>query len=83
MPSHIIKFLAMVLRRIWLGLHDSKVEKEFGRVIFYASSLLLDFRYIKDIDSKAAGAVICKFTFGPSFIEELLASLRKLVLIID
>lgn len=33
--------------------------------------------------SKAAGAVICKFTFLPYLIDEHLLSLIKLVLIID
>lgn len=83
MESHIIRFLAIVFKSMWLGLQDSRVENDEGRVIFCASSALLDFKYISEIANRAAGAVICKFTFGPSFIEELFVSFIKLVLIID
>ena len=81
--SHMIRFLAIVLSKIWLGLQDYKVENDDGRVIFWASSKLFDFKYIKEIANNAAGAVICRWTFGPSFIEELLVSFKKFVLIID
>ncbi len=81
--SQRIKLRAIVFSKMWLGLHYYIVLKLFGIDIFYASSLLFDFRYIKDIAINAAGAVICKFTFGPYFILEHLLSLIKLVLIID
>ncbi len=48
--------------------------KLFGIVILEASSLSLDFRYINDIAKSAAGAVMCKFTLGPSLILEHLFS---------
>lgn len=81
--SHMIKFLAIVLRRIWLGLHYYIVLKLFGIDILLQSSMLFDFRYIRDMARRAAGAVMWRFTFGPYFILEHLLSLTKFVLIID
>jgi hypothetical protein len=57
--------------------------KLLGIDILLASSWLFDFKYIKDIAISAAGAVMCRFTFGPYFMLEHLLSLIKLVLIID
>lgn len=78
-----IKFRATVFSNIWFGLHYSIVLKLLGIDILFASSELFDFRYIRDNDNNAAGAVMCKFTFGPSFILEHLLSFMKFVLIID
>lgn len=81
--SHIIKLRATVFNRIWFGLHSSIVLKLLGIDILLASYKLFDFKYIRDMARSAAGAVICKFTLGPSFILEHLFSFMKLVLIID
>ena len=59
------------------------VLKLLGIDILEASSLLFDFRYISDIASRAAGAVMWRLTLGPYFILEHLLSLTKFVLIID
>ena len=59
---HIIRFLATVLRRIWVGLHSSIVLKLFGIVMRAASYLSLLFRYIREIASNAAGVVMWRFT---------------------
>jgi hypothetical protein len=48
------------------------VEKEFGIVIRSANSLLLLFKYIKEIANKAEGAVTCKLTFEPYLMLEVL-----------
>lgn len=58
MESHIIKFLATVFSRMWLGLHSYIVLKLFGIVTLAASSASLDLRYIRAIASRAAGAVM-------------------------
>lgn len=68
--SHIIKFLATVFNKIWLGLHSYIVLKLFGIVILPASSASFDLRYIKEIANKADGAVTCKLTYGPYFMLE-------------
>ena len=81
--SHIIMFRAIVFSKMWFGLHYYIVLKLFGIEIFEASSQLFDFRYINDRAIRAAGAVMCKFTFGPYFILEHLLSFTKFVLIID
>ena len=67
---------------MWLGLHSSMVEKLLGIDILLANSSLLDFRYIREMASRAEGAVICKFTLLPYFMLEHLFSFTKFVLII-
>lgn len=57
--------------------------KLFGIDIFDANYQLPDFKYIRDIANRAAGAVMCRFTFGPYFIDEHFDSFMKFVLIID
>ena len=70
--SHIIKFLANVFNKIWLGLQSYIVLKLLGIVIFDASYALLLFKYIKLIASNDAGAVTCKLTLGPYFTLDIL-----------
>ena len=60
--SHIIRFFATDLSKIWLGLHYSIVLKLFGIVIRAANSRSLLFKYIREMARRAAGAVMCKLT---------------------
>ena len=53
-----------------MGLHSYIVLKLLGIVILPASSASFDFRYIKEIASKADGAVTCKLTYGPYLMLE-------------
>lgn len=59
------------------------VLKLLGMEILLASSLLFDFRYIRDRARRDAGAVMWRFTLGPYFMLEHLLSLMKFVLIMD
>lgn len=57
--------------------------KLLGIEILFANYELFDFKYIRDKDNRAAGAVIWRFTLGPYFMLEHLLSFMKFVLIMD
>lgn len=70
MLSQRIRFLATVFSKMWFGLHYSIVLKLLGIVIRAASYASLLFRYISERARRAAGAVMCRLTEGPSLMLE-------------